>query len=126
MIKIITRNTIQKQIVFENIKNRYDHPTATDIYDDLKKQNLKIGLTTIYRILNDLVEEGKVNKIITTDKIYHFDYNRINHIHFICTKCGHIYDIDKNDFIKLDVEFKNKNHKIENLSIQGLCDKCKD
>lgn len=126
MVKIITRNTIQKQIVFENIKNRYDHPTATDIYDDLKKQNLKIGLTTIYRILNDLVEEGKVNKIITTDKIYHFDYNRINHIHFICTNCGHIYDIDKNDFKKLDVEFKNKNHKIENLFIQGLCDKCKD
>ncbi len=126
MIKITTRNTIQKQIVYDNIKNRYDHPTANDIYDDLKEQNLKIGLTTIYRILNDLALEGKVNKIITSDKTYHFDYNRDNHIHFICKKCGHIYDVDKSEFSKLDVQFKNDNYKIENLSIIGLCNKCND
>lgn len=126
MIIIQTRNTMQKQIVYKNIKNRYDHPTANDIYNDLKEQNLKIGLTTIYRILNDLVEEGKVNKIITPDKIYHFDYNRVNHIHFICNKCGHIYDIDKKDFSKFELKFKKKNHQIENFSIMGICDKCKE
>ena len=67
MVKINTRNTRQKQIVASNIKKRFDHPTANEIYEDLIKHNSKIGLTTIYRILNDLVEEGKINKIITPE-----------------------------------------------------------
>lgn len=126
MIKITTRNTVQKKAVYDNIKNRYDHPTATDIYNDLKGHNLKIGLTTIYRILNDLVSEGIINKIITIDKLSHFDFNRTNHIHFICNKCNKIYDIEEKSFSKLDVQLKKNDHKIENFSIIGLCDKCKE
>lgn len=126
MVKINTRNTKQKQIVASNIKKRFDHPTANEIYEDLIKHNSKIGLTTIYRILNNLVEEGKINKIITPDQHSHFDYNRINHIHFICNKCFHIYDIDENEFSELEFKFMKNNYNIKNISIQGICENCKN
>jgi len=51
------RDTKQKQIVYEALLEHKDHPTSLEIYEELKNKGARIGKTTVYRILNNLVQE---------------------------------------------------------------------
>ena len=76
-----TRNTNQKQIVYEALLEHKDHPTSLEIYQGLKKRGEKIGKTTVYRILNNLVQEEKIFRINTFNNVSHYDYVLDGHIH---------------------------------------------
>lgn len=76
-----SRKTLQKMKIFENLSKRYDHPTSKDIYDDLKGEG--IGLATIYRNLNNLLDEGKIVKIIDNNHVNHYDAIKNKHCHFV-------------------------------------------
>ena len=39
---MLTRKTKQKEFVIENLKKRFDHPTALQIYNDAKDQKISI------------------------------------------------------------------------------------
>ena len=47
-----TRYSKQRELIYENLKARCDHPTAEAIYSDLKKDNPGLSLGTVYRNLN--------------------------------------------------------------------------
>ena len=97
------RTTKQKEFIKEYLKNSYIHPTAFDVLKSAKENNINIGLTSIYRILNKMVEKQEAFSIITKDNIVHYDTNRGDHYHFICTSCNKIIDID------YDIEDNNLN-----------------
>jgi Fe2+ or Zn2+ uptake regulation protein len=58
------RNTRQKAVVYQIVKSSHDHPTAEKIYERAKKEIPKISLGTVYRILKELAEEGKIREIV--------------------------------------------------------------
>ena len=61
VIKNMSRNetykTRQKELVLDVIKNFKNDFTIKEIYEKL---NQNVGLTTIYRTISKLVEEGKI------------------------------------------------------------------
>lgn len=122
------RNTKQKDFVLNNLKNRFDHPTAFQIYLDSCKEDIKIGEVSVYRILNNLVEEGKVCKIVTKDNVAHFDFNRDNHIHFVCNVCNEIIDRNCTSNLEKEIEKLSKKFKIskQDMNIYGICEKCQN
>ena len=65
VIKNMSRNetykTRQKELVLDVIKNFKNDFTIKEIYEKL---NQNVGLTTIYRTISKLVEEGKIKKSI--------------------------------------------------------------
>ena len=48
--------TIQRRRVFETLLSRKDHPSADDLYHDIRVQLPGISRTTVYRVLDTLVE----------------------------------------------------------------------
>ena len=74
------------------------HVTVNDLYDHFRKQGQLIGTTTIYRQLERLVEEGKVNKyIIDANSPACFEYIGNTEdvcfsvcFHCKCEKCGRL------------------------------------
>ena len=44
-----TRYSKQRELIYENLKARCDHPTAEIIYTELKKDNPSLSLGTVYR-----------------------------------------------------------------------------
>ena len=46
-----TRYSKQRELIYENLKARCDHPTAEAIYSDLKKDNPGLSLGTVIVIL---------------------------------------------------------------------------
>lgn len=121
------RNTLQKEFVLNNLSDRHDHPSAYQIFDGAKKADIKIGVTSIYRILNQLVEDEKVCKLITKDNVAHYDYIRNDHIHLICNNCGKIIDIPKNKVFIDDVNKNLQGFKLnmQDITFYGECENCK-
>ncbi|MDD3623428.1 MAG: transcriptional repressor [Bacilli bacterium] len=117
------RDTKQKQIVYEALLEHKDHPTNLEIYEELKNKGARIGKTTVYRILNNLVQEDKLRRINTFDNVSHCDYVLDDHIHFVCEKCNKIYDLENTNDLKDALKEMDVSH--NNLLIYGICSGCK-
>ena len=126
-----TRNhyeTKQKDIIINCIKN-HEEFTINEIYEELKG---KVGLTTIYRKIDSLVEDNKVKKYIGKDNITYYQYlcecDKDNHFYLKCDKCGNLEHVDCDCINELS-EHINKNHEFEinkqNIVINGVCKNCK-
>lgn len=85
------RSTVQKRLIFSELKARCDHPSVADLYDDLQQKNPKISRSTVYRVLNDAADSGEVIRIHAGAQD-HFEGRLHPHCHLICTDCGTIRD----------------------------------
>lgn len=123
-----TYKTKQKNIILDIIKNQDNSFTIKDIYEKAKD---KVGLTTIYRLINKLVEENKLNKTISSDNttyyLYLSDCDEENHFYLKCERCGNITHIDC-DCIKDLTSHITKHHKFrpnkDHIIIDGICSRC--
>ena len=118
----------QREAIIENLRGRYDHPTAEQLYVDLKAKYPKISLGTVYRNLALLESMGDVVKISTNADSDRFDGNVNNHYHFACIGCGGVSDVDMpvNDSIEDKVaELTKADVKTHSLIFYGTCVKCK-
>lgn len=70
-----------------------DHLTADDIYDIMKKKYGRIGIATIYRTLEHLIETKEITKLVGVfDKAY-FERNKWPHMHFVDKQAYKIIDV---------------------------------
>ena len=133
------RMTKPRQAILDVLGKTQAHLSAEDIYLAVHKFYPNIGLTTVYRNLELLVEMGLVVR-------FDFGHGRAkyeladqysgkgHHHHLVCKKCSQI--IDYSDFMKGEVKFlestekglsKKYDFQITGHIIQfhGYCEKCK-
>ena len=123
------RDTVQRSIILETIKNITAHPTADDVYKAVLKENPTIGRATVYRNLNKLCEEGLIKRRVIPNDADHFDTNCSNHYHAKCMKCGRIFDVDMDYIPEIEKYLKNASdfEIIEyNIIFKGYCRYCKE
>lgn len=86
------RNTRQRQLVLEAVQNRCDHPTADQIYLEVRTVDEKISRGTVYRNLSLLEQNGEILhvKVPSADR---FDRRVDLHYHVLCTSCGAVADV---------------------------------
>lgn len=104
------------------------HPTASEVYDAVRRYIPSVSLGTVYRNLNALSLDGEIARIDTgNDKSARFDANVCAHTHFTCKRCGAIYDtpIDKTTQRML-FNLMGDGFMIDslNISFSGVCPKC--
>ena len=87
----IKRYSKQRELIFDAVMNTTEHPTAETIYFQLKPENSALSLGTVYRNLNQLVEEGKLMRL--PFPVERYDANTSPHAHFLCCVCGCVYDL---------------------------------
>ena len=123
-----SRRSKQHDVILSNLLSRYDHPTAEEVYESVKKTIPSISLATVYRNLNLMSADGTIRCIHTKD-VTHYDAHTSGHRHVICNKCGNIFDID----IDVTDEIIGKANEafdgeIENckLIFYGICSECKN
>ena len=119
------RKSKQNDLILEIINNSYNHPNAYVIYKKCREQIPNISLGTVYRNLNNLVNNMKIKRIKMPDNIDRYD--RINdfHAHFICLKCMEISDLEFKDKFFHDNLNGNKVLDYE-ISFKGICKNCLD
>ncbi len=121
------RPTFQRIKVLEHIyKLRYAHPTVETIFESLHKELPVISMATVYNTMNAFHKKGLLNAITITGEEFRYDPNTENHHHFLCLKCGKIYDIDIECPIALNRKKAIDGHKIEEVHgyFKGICREC--
>jgi len=117
----------QREEILNYLQNTTAHPTAEQIYQDLKHTMPSLSLATVYRNLNLLQELNMVSKLDTGAPVDRFDANIKSHAHFICDVCHEVFDIftDLVDLKKfkhdMGKDFTVKSHR---LYLYGTCEKC--
>ena len=121
-----TRETRQRRVVYETIKNTHSHPTADWIFEKVRADVPKISLGTVYRNLSVLKDEGVIREIYGTDRRAHYDADLAPHAHFICSDCGQIWDV----FGVQEVDWRTLKEMVgcevteQRLDFQGRCAAC--
>jgi len=117
----------QREMIYEFLKDRTDHPTADIVYHGVKNDCPNISLGTVYRNLMLLSDLGQIQRLNVGDGADHFDPVTKDHNHFICTKCGQIFDLEMDGLSCLDEEaVKHIKGKIDyhKIFFYGTCEKC--
>jgi len=88
-----SRNTIQKKIVYDTVTSMHNHPSAEMVYDKVAEDFQRISKATVYRILNNLADQGEIMRVRFSDGPDIYDFNNMEHYHIRCVKCGSVGDI---------------------------------
>jgi len=121
------KHSRQRDAILNMLRSRYDHPTAEQLYTELKVDFPRLSLGTVYRNLSLLESMGDIIKIPASDNCDRFDGNTKAHYHFVCECCGRIDDVDMPVSFSLDDEVcKSTGAKVKGHSTTffGVCKKC--
>ncbi len=124
---MMRRRSRQRMAILEVLKGVRTHPSADWIYDEVRKKLPQISKGTIYRNLKVLEEEGGIIKLNVDGMVGRYEIRQDNHYHFICEKCGCIFDLNEPKETELNVKFAKKtgfkitHHRLE---FRGLCTDC--
>jgi Fur family peroxide stress response transcriptional regulator len=119
--------TVQRRTVFEALSARRDHPTADQVYDAVKGRIPGLSRTTVYRVLEALVEAGFVRKVHHAGGVARFDPVTHRHHHLVCEVCGRLVDLDDAAVPALRLpEARGSGFRIKDYSVSflGLCGAC--
>ena len=70
------------------------HPAADWVFAQLKPQIPDLSLGTVYRNLALFKEQGLIASLGTVKGVERFDGNTDPHVHYICTECGSVKDLE--------------------------------
>lgn len=126
---IARRNTQQRQVVLEELQKLTSHPTATELYEIVRRRLPNISLATVYRNLEYLAQNNTILKLENSGSKARFDYNVNPHHHVRCCNCGRVDDIHGlradlvGDEVKKYTPYKILGHRLEFL---GICPDCQE
>ena len=118
----------QREIILDTLSKNAIHPTAEALLEFLKRDDSNVGMTTLYRNLNQLADAGLIKKIDGLEPSAHFDHNTFEHYHFICEKCKKVYDIPSSvapDLEKNTTEATGFDITSHDIVFHGICSECK-
>lgn len=124
----ILRMTNQRKVILEELSKVYFHPTASDVYEIVRKKLPNVSLGTVYRNLELLSNCRTIQKLDFGEPHKRFDGNPEPHYHISCTRCGRVDDIPIELKPDLDKEAeKISGYRIEghHITYSGLCPDCR-
>ena len=116
------RISAQAKAVLAVLAEKRCHLTAEEILDSLEQ----IGTATVYRALDHLTELGLVRRLSLGKKSAVYEYIRDSHMHFVCTRCGLVYDIpaDLSGMVKEAARCCGHHVEWAEVTARGVCSRC--
>lgn len=84
--------TKQRQLILDAVMASTAHPTADELFQQIRGQLPTISLATVYRNLNLLAADGVIRKIEMPGMPDRFDCTLETHDHLWCESCGRVFD----------------------------------
>ena len=123
------RNTIQRQLTLQAVRELACHPTAEEVYRYVSARRPDVSLATVYRNLNMLSARGDITKVQMPDMADRFDHNTHPHYHLHSIRCGAFRDLEIPYQELLDQQAAGSSgYQIVSHQIvfQGLCPSCQE
>ena len=126
----VRRQTKQRAAVAEALESQGEFRSAQEIYDIVRQRGDSIGLTTVYRSLQSMADDGQVDVIVRGDgeSVYR-QCSPSHHHHLVCRSCRSTVEIDAPDVERWATDvaaqhgFRDVTHTVE---VFGVCSRCTD
>jgi Fur family transcriptional regulator, ferric uptake regulator len=122
------RATRQRAAISALLENLDEFRSAQELHDELRRSGEGIGLTTVYRTLQQMAANGLVDTLRTdTGESVYRRCSEHHHHHLVCRACGSTVEIQGGDVEAWAAEvahehgFSDVSHTIE---IFGICSDC--
>ncbi len=121
------RMTPQRRVILDAIRESQAHPSADEIYAQVRLTLPRISLGTVYRNLEILSEQGKIQTLELSGAVKRYDWNPKRHYHIRCMHCGRMDDAPIAPLNEIENElygatvFTIIGHRLE---FEGLCPDC--
>lgn len=127
------RMTAQRKLILEVLESSPDHPTAEEIYTRARESDESLHLSTVYRTMRWLEEEGLVSSRWFDDerRQERFDPvtdDQVDHYHFRCRVCNAIVEFPEPLIDKIKANYQVRfGGVVENatLTLYGVCEHCR-
>ena len=118
--------TFQRRVILEALSIRLDHPTADQVFDDVRRRVPELSRTTVYRTLETFVRTGIARKVCHPGAAARYELHTQRHHHLVCLNCEAIVDLEDTSLDGLPLPSGKFGFSIADYSIQfrGLCSEC--
>ena len=89
-----TKQFRKRNAILSCLRASKAHPSAEALFADLKQEIPDISLGTVYRNLSLFKKQGLATSVATVNGVERFDGNTQPHVHFICTDCSAVIDLE--------------------------------
>lgn len=124
------KNTKQRAAILDILQRSNQPIAAEQVFFELKKQDIPVNLSTVYRTLDSLCSKNLITKLsIVGNNRMLFELNRMIHRHYlVCLACNKIQAIDDcplenyENQLEKETDYAITGHK---LDIYGYCPNCR-
>lgn len=123
-----TRNTVQRRAVLQAVRTLgAAHPTAADIFAQVRQIAPGLSLATVYRALDALVEQREIGRDFVAN-VARYDVSAIPHHHMVCRQCGSVADLNMplpaNTVRQLQSAANGYTLDLRSIQFNGTCPDC--
>lgn len=122
------RITPQRAAIYKKLVASDKHPSATDIYEQIRRDFPNISLATVNSTLITFSKIGLARIVESSGDPKRFDPDTEMHHHFRCVQCNRIVDFQDETYnnIRVPAEIAKKFLILgKKVYLEGLCDKCR-
>ena len=122
--------TKQRDLVAQIVFLAEDHLSVEGIRRELKQRSERVGMATVYRTLDLLVESGLVRSHEFGEGFRRYEAiaGQSDHEHLICEQCGRVVEFQNDRLERMlpiiadEHAFQHRRHRVE---IYGVCRDCR-
>jgi Fe2+ or Zn2+ uptake regulation protein len=123
------RLTPQRALVLDVVYHSDGHLTADEVYEQVRAQSPYVDLSTVYRNLVFLRQQGLIGELRLEGQPARFEAVRSGqeHHHAVCTNCGAMLEVEHADLASLEAILLDRyGFRLEpvHLTLPGLCQAC--
>ncbi len=116
--------SLQRLLLYDYMQSCHDHPTVEKIFADLASQGHALSKATVYNTLTLFVQKGLLRMVQLDHSEARYDILTYDHGHFICERCGTIYDVPV-QFEPLNPQFPEAGTVTQrDIFYRGICKRC--
>jgi Fe2+ or Zn2+ uptake regulation protein len=126
------RMTRQRRLILDALECLDCHPTAEELFAEVKDTDPALNLSTVYRTLRWLEQEGLVSarRFAEQHRQERFDPALPSeHFHFVCNQCQRVIEFDEPLTEMVKTRFAAEHGaSIETISLvlYGVCEQCQE
>jgi Fur family ferric uptake transcriptional regulator len=124
-----SRATRQRAAISAALEQAEAFQTAQELFETLRLDGEKIGLTTVYRNLQSMASRGDVDVLRREDgeAIYRRCNSEEHHHHLVCRNCGKSVELENAEVERWTKDVARRHRFADvthDLVLFGICDEC--
>ncbi|WP_420186754.1 Fur family transcriptional regulator [Bacteroides pyogenes] len=118
--------SMQRIAIMGYLMENRTHPSVDEIYTALSPSMPTLSKTTVYNTLKLFSEQGAASMLTIDDRNTNFDADTSPHAHFLCKKCGRIYDGNSSCLVEESGKRELDGHQVMEVHLyyKGICKNC--